>query len=105
VIPREPTTGDLRPWARRAFEDAYRRRPREQASREDVAYGFLHALVWARVASAFHDAGNVSGPAEAAPPAGEPRSQETSEAGKGGAERSYRPGALPGKRRVRYDGR
>jgi hypothetical protein len=29
----------LQPWARRAFEEAYRRRPREQASREDIAYG------------------------------------------------------------------
>jgi len=56
VIPREPTTEDVRPWARRALEDAYRRRARDQASRQDVAYGFLHALVWARVASAFHDA-------------------------------------------------
>jgi len=49
VIPPDPTPGDLQPWARRAFEDAYRRRPREQASREDVAYGFLRALVWALV--------------------------------------------------------
>jgi len=105
VIPREPTTGDLRPWARRAFEDAYRRRPREQASREDVAYGFLHALVWARVASAFHDAGPDTWPAEAASPADESRSQGTSQAGMGGVGGPYRPGVLPGKRRVRYDGR
>ena len=43
----------LQPWARRAFEEAYRRRPREQASREDIAYGFVEALRWARVSSAF----------------------------------------------------
>jgi len=104
ILP-DPTPNDLQPWARRAFDDAYRRRPREQASREDVAYGFLRALVWARVASAFHDAGHVSGPAKAAPAADEPRSRGISQAGKGGAEGPYRPGALPGKRRVRYDGR
>ncbi len=101
MIPREPTTEDLRPWARRALEDAYRRRPREQASREDVAYGFLHALVWARVTWAFHEGGHVSGPAKAAPPADEPRSPETFHAGKGGAEGPYRPSTLPGERRVR----
>ncbi len=99
ILP-DPRTTDLQPWARRAFEEAYRCRPREQASREDVAYGFLCALVWARVASAFHD-GHVSGPAEAAPPADEPRSQGTPQDGKGGAAGPYRPGALPGKRRVR----
>jgi hypothetical protein len=43
----------LQPWAWRAFEEAYRRRPREQASREDIAYGFVGALRWARVSSAF----------------------------------------------------
>jgi hypothetical protein len=32
---------DLQPWALRAFEDAYQRRPRDQASRDDIAYGFL----------------------------------------------------------------
>jgi hypothetical protein len=48
---------DLEPWARRAFEDAYRQRPREQASREDIAYGFIQALRWARVSSAFRRAG------------------------------------------------
>jgi hypothetical protein len=44
----------LQPWARRAFEDAYRRRPREQASRGDVAYGSVAALRWAHVRSGFH---------------------------------------------------
>ena len=43
----------LQPWALRAFERAYRRRPREQASREDIAYSFVEALQWARVSSAF----------------------------------------------------
>jgi hypothetical protein len=43
----------LQPWALRAFERAYRRRPREQASREDLAYGCIEALRWARVSSAF----------------------------------------------------
>jgi hypothetical protein len=43
----------LQSWARRAFEEAYRRRPREQASREDILYGFVAALRWARVSSAF----------------------------------------------------
>jgi hypothetical protein len=43
----------LQSWARRAFEDAYRRQPREQASREDILYGFVEALRWARVALAF----------------------------------------------------
>jgi hypothetical protein len=44
---------DLQPWALRAFEDTYQRRPRDQASRDDIAYGFLQALLWAHVASAF----------------------------------------------------
>jgi hypothetical protein len=46
---------DLQPWAQRAFEDAHRRRPRDQASRDDIAYGFLQALFWAHVSSAFRD--------------------------------------------------
>jgi hypothetical protein len=50
---RYPVLDALQPWARRAFEDAYRRRPREQASREDMAYGFIEALRWAHVSSAF----------------------------------------------------
>jgi len=76
VIPPDPTPDDLQPWARRAFEDAYRRRPREQASREDVAYGFLRALVWARVASAFQDDGQLPEPAGASPSASRPPQQE-----------------------------
>ena len=47
----------LQSWARRAFEEAYRRRPREQASREDILYGFVEALRWARVNSAFRTSG------------------------------------------------
>ena len=47
----------LQSWARRAFEEAYRRRPREQASREDILYGFVEALRWARVDSAFRTSG------------------------------------------------
>ena len=43
----------LQSWARRAVEEAYRHRPREQASREDILYGFVEALRWARVNSAF----------------------------------------------------
>ncbi len=104
ILP-DPRTTDLQPWARRAFEEAYRCRPREQASREDMAYGFLCALVWARVASAFRGDRHVPGPSAAAPPVDEPQQQGQSHAGSGVAERLYRPGALPGKRRVRYDGR
>jgi hypothetical protein len=52
----EPGLDDLRPWAQRAFEDVYRQ-TREQASREDIAYGFIQALRWARVWSAFRRAG------------------------------------------------
>ncbi len=105
MIPPDPTPNDLQPWARRAFEDAYRRRSREQASREDVAYGFLCALVWARVASAFRSDRHVPGPSAATPLVDEPQQQGRSHAGSGVPERPYRPGALPGKRRVRYDGR
>jgi hypothetical protein len=50
---RYPALDALQPWARRAFEHAYRRRPREQASRKDMAYGFIEALRWAHVSSAF----------------------------------------------------
>ncbi len=57
---REPGLDDLQPWALRAFEDAYQHRPRDQASRDDIAYGFLQALLWAHVTSAFR---GVSGPA------------------------------------------
>jgi hypothetical protein len=34
-----PGLEQLQPWARRGFEEANRRRPREQTSRDDVAYG------------------------------------------------------------------
>src|SRR5205085_2214798 len=53
ALPAEAGLEALQPWARRAFEGAYRRRPREQASREDIAYGFIEALCWAQVSSAF----------------------------------------------------
>jgi hypothetical protein len=53
----QPGLDDLQPWAQRALEDTYRQRPREQASREDIAYGFIQALRWARVSSAFRRAG------------------------------------------------
>jgi hypothetical protein len=35
--PGEQGLEDLQPWAHRAFEEAYRQRPREQVSREDIA--------------------------------------------------------------------
>ena len=53
IQPTDTELEELQPWARRAFEDVYRRRSREQASREDIAYGFVEALRWARVRSAF----------------------------------------------------
>ena len=53
TIPLEPTLDDLQPWVARAFEDAYQHRPRERASREDMAYGFLSALVYLRSVSSF----------------------------------------------------
>ena len=52
MTPADSGIDALQPWALRAFERAYRRRPREQASREDIAYGFVEALRWARVRSA-----------------------------------------------------
>ena len=53
MTPADSGIDALQPWALRAFERAYRRRPREQASREDIAYGFIEALRWAQVSSAF----------------------------------------------------
>jgi hypothetical protein len=53
---------DLQPWAQRAFEDAYQHRPRDQASRDDIAYGFVQALRWARVLSAFRGGGGPAAP-------------------------------------------
>jgi hypothetical protein len=53
---------DLQPWALRAFEQAYRQRPGEQASRDDLAYGFVQALRWAHVTSAFRDIGSTALP-------------------------------------------
>ena len=55
----EISLDDLQPWALRAFEDIYQRRPRDQASRDDIAYGLLRALLWAHVTSAFR---RVNGP-------------------------------------------
>jgi hypothetical protein len=49
----ELTLDDLTPWARRAFEEAYQQRPRLAASREDVAYGWIAALVWLHAHSSF----------------------------------------------------
>ena len=60
--PLEAGLEELQPWARRGFEDAYRRRPREQASRDDIAYGFVQALRWAHVTSAFRDIGSTALP-------------------------------------------
>jgi hypothetical protein len=47
MTPADSGIDALQPWALRAFERAYRRRPREQASREDIADGFVEALRWA----------------------------------------------------------
>jgi hypothetical protein len=44
---------DLQPWARKAFEKMYRQRDREQASREDLAYGFIAGLYWLGSKSSF----------------------------------------------------
>jgi hypothetical protein len=60
--PVEAGPEELQPWARRGFEDAYRQRARQQASREDVAYGFVQALRWAHVTSAFRDSGSTAAP-------------------------------------------
>jgi hypothetical protein len=53
TLDHELSLDDLQPWALRAFEDAYQRRSRDQASRDDIAYGFVQALFWAHVNSAF----------------------------------------------------
>ena len=58
----EANLEQLQPWARRGFEDTYRRRPREQASRDDIAYGFVQALRWAHVTSAFRDSSPRAAP-------------------------------------------
>jgi hypothetical protein len=60
--PVEAGLEELQLWARRGFEDAYRRRPREQASRDDIACGFVQALRWAHVTSAFRDSGSTAPP-------------------------------------------
>jgi hypothetical protein len=62
MTPERPAVDDLEPWALHAFEQAYRRQPHEQASRDDIAYGFVPALRWAHVTSAFRDIGSTAAP-------------------------------------------
>jgi hypothetical protein len=47
TLPRtDLTLANLQPWALRAFDEAYERRPRNKGSREDVAYGWVQCLLY-----------------------------------------------------------
>jgi hypothetical protein len=49
MIRDRPAIDDLQPWSLRTFEQAYKQRSREQASRDDMALAFVQALRWAHV--------------------------------------------------------
>jgi hypothetical protein len=49
----ELTEDDLTPRAKQVFERVYSERPRDRASRDDIAAGFIGALVWLNSKSSF----------------------------------------------------